>query len=170
MAYDFTSVNVLIVESTTQMYKLFRDVLHMLGIPEKNIFAAYTTDEAFSLFQRSEFDLIITDWLQSPNRGIELIKRIRTDPKSKDQFIPIIMTAGSGHYSRVIKSRDAGVNEYLVKPFAASALAMRITRVIEKPRPFVVSASYTGPDRRVRDLPFEGQDRRKAVQEFEVEV
>lgn len=79
------------------------------------------------------------------------------------------MTAGSGHVSRVLRSRDAGISEYLIKPFAANALAVRIERVIENPRKFVVSDSYTGPDRRIREVPYEGEERRADQPEVEEE-
>jgi len=167
MAYDFSKVNVLIVESTQEMYRLFKDVLVMLDVPERNIDSAFSCEEGFERFCTGEYDLIITDWLQSPDKGIELIGQIRTNPKSPNHFAPVIMTAGSGHLSRVIKSRDIGVSDYLVKPFAAADLAKRIERVVEKPRPFVVSPSYTGPDRRLRAKEIKGKDRR--VEKPEVE-
>jgi DNA-binding response OmpR family regulator len=167
MAYNFSKVNVLLVESTREMYRLFKDVLIMLDVPERNIDSAFSCEEAFEKFCTGNYDLIITDWLESPDKGIELIGYIRTDPNSPNQFAPVIMTAGSGHLSRVLKSRDAGVSDYLVKPFAASDLAMRVTRVIEKPRPFVISKSYVGPDRRVRNTDFDFADRRKEKPEIE---
>lgn len=169
MAYSFSSVNVLVVESTTEMYRLFKSVLTMLSVPERNIHSAYSIDEAFAAFRKHKHDIVITDWLDNPDSGIRLIKKIRTDPLSPNRFVPVIMTAGSGHLSRVLRSRDAGVSEYLMKPFAANALATRITRVIESKRPFVVSEAYTGPDRRVRDAPFEGEDRRTAKLEVELQ-
>lgn len=162
MAYDFSKVNVLVVESTHEMFKLFKTVLGMLTIPEKNIYAAYSADEAFRSFRKKNQDIIITDWLDNPDSGISLTRQIRTDPHSPNIYVPIIMTAGSGHLSRVLRARDAGISEYLVKPFAANDLAIRITRIIERPRPFAVSDTYVGPDRRVKDLPIEGPDRRKA--------
>ncbi len=169
MAYNFSLVNVLVVESTTEMYRLFKSVLSMLSVPEKNIHAAYSADEAFSKFKSDKHDIIITDWLDNPDSGISLIRRIRSDIKSPNKFVPVIMTAGSGHLSRVLRSRDAGVSEYLMKPFAASALATRITRVIESKRPFVVSVSYTGPDRRVREIEFVGENRRQTTMEVELQ-
>ena len=45
--------------------------------------------------------MVIIDWMQTPDRGIELTKKIRTDSKSPNPFVPIIMTAGSGHKNRV---------------------------------------------------------------------
>ena len=57
-------------------------------------------------------------------------------------------------------ARDAGVNEFVVKPFSAQGLFTRIQAVIEKPRPFVKVSGYFGPDRRRRRRPFEGEERR----------
>lgn len=167
--YDFSKVDVLIVESTQEMFKLFKMVLTTLGVPAKNIDAAYSQDEGYRKFERKNHDLIISDWLENPTAGIKLIKEIRTNKNSPNKFVPIIMSAGSGHESRVIRSRDVGVNEYLVKPFSAASLAKRITRVIETPRPYVVSTTYTGPDRRVKQMEIEFEDRRKETQQVEVE-
>ncbi len=167
MAYDFSYVGVLVVESTREMYNLFKDVLRMLEVPERNIEAAFSCEEGYQKFVKKNHDLIITDWLQNPDRGVSLTKMIRTSENSPNPYVPIIMTAGSGHYSRVITSRDAGVSDYLVKPFAAADLAHRIARVIEHPRPFVICAAYAGPDRRVRVMPFDGPERRKENLIFE---
>lgn len=161
MAYDLSNISVLVVESTREMYQLFKTVLTMLGTPAKNIYSAYSSEEGFERFVAKRHDIVITDWLQSPDKGIELITNIRRHPTSPNIYVPIIMTAGSGHYTRVVKSRDAGVTEYLVKPFSAADLAQRFTRVIEKPRAFVVSKTYVGPERRAKTLPYEGPDRRQ---------
>jgi two-component system, chemotaxis family, chemotaxis protein CheY len=165
MSYNFSKVNVLVVESTPEMFQLFKAVLSMLDVPEKNIDPAYSAEEGFEKFCNKNHDIIITDWLENPDKGIQLLTTIRTSEKSPNIFVPVIMTAGSSHFSRVIRSRDAGVSEYLVKPFAANSLATRITRLIEKPRDFVVSDKFTGPDRRVRSIPFDGKERRVASQE-----
>ena len=78
-----------------------------------------------------------------------------------NRFVPIIMTAGTGHLDNVIRARNAGISEYLVKPFSAGALADRITRVIESPREFVISDNYIGPDRRIKQRVYVGEDRRR---------
>ncbi len=161
MAYDFKYVKVLVVESSVPMFQLVKGVLNLLTVPEKNVYASYTVEEAFNNFRQLNHDIILVDWLQNPDRGIHLTKMIRRHKDSINQFVPIIMTAGSGHLARVVKARDAGISEYLVKPFSAKSLADRIVRVIEKQRDFVVTDEYVGPDRRVKQQPFEGEDRRK---------
>lgn len=162
MAYNFKDVKVLVVESSIPMFQLVKGVLTLLTVPERNIHASYSVEEAFASFQKLSHDLIIVDWLQNPDRGIQLTKIMRTHTNTPNAFVPIIMTAGSGHLNRVIRARDSGVSEYLVKPFSAKSLADRITRVIEKQRQFVVSDTFTGPDRRVKaDPAYPGPERRE---------
>ena len=161
MAYNFKDVRVMVVESSVPMFQLVKGVLNLLTVPEKNIYASYSVEDAFQSFKNLHHDLIIVDWLQNPDRGIQLTKIIRTDKTTPNAFVPIIMTAGSGHFARVIRARDSGISEYLVKPFSAKSLAERITRVIEKQRQFVVCDTFVGPDRRVKIVPYGGLERRE---------
>lgn len=160
MVYNFKQVKVLIVESSVPMCGLIKGALGAFGVPDSAIDSAYSVREAFDKFCQVQHDLIIVDWLQSPDRGIELTQMIRRRKVSPNAFVPIIMTAGAGHLQRVLMARDAGISEYLVKPFSAKSLAERISRVIEKPKPFVFSDIYVGPDRRVRAENHAGQERR----------
>lgn len=166
MAYDFKRVKVLVVESSVPMFKLVKSVLGTFGVPDSSIYSSYTVEEGFDNFCRVKQDLIIVDWLQNPDRGIELTKTIRRKKASPNIYVPIIMTAGSGHLQRVLKARDAGISEYLVKPFSAKSLAERISRVIEKPKAFAQCETFVGPDRRVRSDGYTGPERRVAGPEF----
>jgi len=153
------------------MTQLLRSVLHMLTIPPQNVFDAYTPEEAFAKFQHYKHDLVITDWLENPDMGIKLTEMIRKNKNSPNAYVPIIMTAGSAHYKRVVKARDAGISDYVVKPFSARLFASRITRVIEDRRPFVESEDFLGPDRRRKqDLEYDGEERREASNSTEDEA
>lgn len=160
MTYNFTKVKVLVVECSPSMYDLLKDILGVFGVKDQNIETAHTDVEAFEKFCRANHDLVIIDWLRNPDHGVLLTQRIRADKTSPNRYVPILMMAGSGHEKRVLKSRDAGISEYLVKPFSAGSLADRITRLIENPRQFVVSDSYTGPDRRNLQNEYKGEERR----------
>ena len=61
-------------------------------------------------------------------------------------------------------ARDAGTNEFVVKPLSATSLFTRIQWVIENPRHFVTTDNYFGPDRRRKDASFKGDDRRDSAQ------
>lgn len=159
MAYNFKEVTVLIVESSTPLYELMRGVTMMLGVPQGGIDSAYTVEDAYRRFCSRSHDLVIVDWLDA-DRGIQLTRQIRME-SSPNPFVPILMTAGSGHKQKVVKARDAGVSDYLVKPFTARQMGMKIETIVERPRPFVVSQNYIGPNRRIRELPFLGVDKRQ---------
>jgi len=169
MAYDFKSVRVLVVESSPPLFQLIKGVLGLFGVSDMNVDSAFTVEEGFEKFVRKNHDLLIVDWMDTPDSGIRLVRKIRTHADSPNPFVPILMTAGSGHSNRVIKSRDAGVTDYLVKPFSAQMLAKRIEHIVEKPRPFVFftddngEPGYVGPDRRTKQQPYEGEERRQSV-------
>ena len=163
MHYNFKRVNIMVVECSTSMFQLIKSVLSILTVPIDNVDEAYSVEEAFSKFCAKKHDLIITDWLENPDTGIHLTKMIRTDPKSPNPTVPIIMTAGSGNEGKVLRSRDSGVSDYLVKPFSAKVLAHRLENVIEDKRQFVIGETFVGPDRRRNDgQDYAGEERRVA--------
>ncbi len=161
MSYDFKNVNVLVVECSPSMFQLIKSVLNMLTVPPENIDDAYEPEEAFLKFRAVKHDIIITDWLENPDNGIKLTDMIRTRQDSPNNAVPIIMTAGTGHWVRVLTARDIGVSDYVVKPFSAKIMANRLTNIIEDQRNFVISENFNGPDRRNRKhKDYDGPERR----------
>src|SRR5690606_12159666 len=159
MTYQFKNMKVLIVESTRAMSDLTKSVLMTFGVTDMH--TAFDSTEGFNLFCSVEPDLVIIDWLQEPDNGLELTRRIRSDKRSPNPFTPIILMTGYSQKRRVVQARDSGITEFLVKPFTAKALYQRIEQIIEMPRYFVVSEKYFGPDRRRRrENSYAGPDRR----------
>ena len=106
----------------------------------------------------------MVDWEMGPSSGIELTKRIRTASDSPNPFLPIIMVSGYSEVARVLKARDAGVNEFLAKPVSAHSIYTRIKMLIERPRTFVRSPAFVGPDRRrCGGDRYDGEERRGGV-------
>jgi len=83
-----------------------------------------------------------------PLDGVEFTRLVRNSPDSTNPYLPIIMMTGHSEKSRVVEARDAGVTEFVVKPITAKAILERMNAVIYKPRPFVKTDGYFGPDRR----------------------
>ena len=104
-------------------------------------------------------DIALVDWVMEPEDGIYFVKNIRGAEDSPNRLMPIIMVSGYSEESRVLAARDAGANEFVVKPFSATSLFTRIQWVVENPRRFVTTDTYFGPDRRRKDVPFKGDDR-----------
>tara|TARA_B100000780_G_scaffold267036_1_gene223764 strand:+ start:1236 stop:1730 length:495 start_codon:yes stop_codon:yes gene_type:complete len=150
MSFKFENLSVLIVEDTVPMRKLVISVLDTLGVGR--IFSAVDGETGFDLFCKEKPDIIITDWHMIPMSGIELVNKIRLDSASPNKMVPIIMMTGYSAMPRVSEARDCGATEFLVKPFSANDLARRIAYVINKPRDFIETDDFFGPDRRRRKL------------------
>lgn len=158
MSYTFRTVKILLVESTRSMFDLTRDVLRSFGVTE--IYSAFDCDEGFDMFCKYQPDIVILDWLSEPKNSIALAKLIRRHPRSPNPFVPIIVMTGFSQIKRVVMARDAGITEFLVKPYTAKTLAHRLEQIIEKPRQFIKSDQYFGPDRRRRKDNLNQADRR----------
>jgi two-component system, chemotaxis family, chemotaxis protein CheY len=148
MGFKFEKLSMLVVEDTLPMQKLLVSVLDALGI--KNVTTAQHGDDAFRQFCLHNHDIILTDWLMTPMDGIALTRQVRKNMISPNRMVPIILITGFSAWQRVEEARDAGVTEFLVKPFTANDLARRVAHVINKPRDFIESQDFFGPDRRRR--------------------
>jgi two-component system, chemotaxis family, chemotaxis protein CheY len=158
MSYLFRNITVLVVESNKAMFDLTQAVLVAFGVNQ--VYSAFGMKEGFEAFCRVNPDLVIIDWLEDPDNGLELTKKIRKDEQSPNPFTPIVLMTGYSQKKRVIQARDSGITEFLVKPFTAKALYQKIEQLIERPRHFVRSDNYFGPDRRRKREEYQGPERR----------
>ena len=153
------SIHVLVVDDDMRISLLVKNILASLGF--KSVHMAKNGSMALKALEEREIDLIITDWQMSPVDGINLVKHLRTSSDSRHRFIPIIMLTGNAERHEVEIARDAGVTEFVVKPFTAKALVDRIILVVENPRSFVMSKSFKGPDRRRRTEKVSPEDQKR---------
>ena len=146
MAFKFGTLSVLVVEDVTPMKRLICSVLETLGVG--HVMSATNGEQGFDIFRKNNPDIVISDWAMKPMDGIEFTKLIRKDAMSPNRLTPVILITGYSAEMRVKKARDAGVTEFLVKPFSAHDIATRISHVINNPRDFIDYSDYFGPDRR----------------------
>ena len=159
MGFRFERLRILIVEDTAPMRKLVTGVLETLGVG--HILTAADGEVGFNTFCTTNPDIVIADWHMMPMSGIELVYKIRRERVSPNKMVPIIMMTGYSALPRVAEARDTGATEFLVKPFSANDLARRIAYVINKPRDFIETVDYFGPDRRRKVIPnYKGPKRR----------
>ena len=150
MSNDYLrDVTILIVDDQEFILNLVREMLRVLGA--ETILEARDGEEAWEVLQSNSVDLMLIDWYMKPVDGVTLVKRVRNDKKSPNPYLPIIMMSGFSERLRIIKARDSGINEFVVKPLSAKALFGRIVNVIEHPRQFVRTDNFFGPDRRRKD-------------------
>ena len=155
-------IHVLIMDADYRISELVKRVLFSLGF--KKISYAKNGKEGLEILKSTKIDLIITDWDMAPISGIEFIESIRQSDTSQHRTTPIIMLTGKAQQHHVIAARDAGITEFVVKPFSATTICKRITLIVDHPRNFVVSPDFTGPDRRrrtVKDIPVDRRGQKK---------
>src|SRR6185295_5167920 len=124
-------------EDNQPMLEVTKALLMTFGV--SNVIVAQNGEVGFKRFCESNPDIVIADWMMKPIDGIALTRQIRTDALSPNPYVPIILMTGFSEKRRVIQARDAGVTEFLVKPFNARDLYRRIAQLIERPRQFVRS-------------------------------
>jgi DNA-binding response OmpR family regulator len=146
------------VEDDPSMRALVRDILVAFGI--QNVQTTHDGSQAYAELRHFPADIVICDWVMEPLDGIDFTRMVRSASDSPNPFVPIIMLTSHSSLERVLEARDVGVTEFLAKPVTANGLYNRIVAIIERPRQFVRTSVYFGPDRRRAIRDFMGQDRR----------
>src|SRR5260370_16175287 len=125
MAID-TNMNVLIVDDYKTMLRIIRNLLKQIDF--ENVEEASDGTEALSKLQNGNFGLVISDWNMAPMTGLELLQHVRSDPKLK--ATPFIMVTAESKTENVIAAKQAGVSNYIAKPFNAETLRGKIHKVL----------------------------------------
>lgn len=164
MPLKLENLSILIAEDILPMRNTLVKLLEMMGVGK--VYAAKDGRQAFNLFCRIQPDIVIADWHMPIEDGLDLVENIRNSERSPAKLTPIIFITGYSAQQRILKARDIGVTEYLIKPFTAADLAKRIAHVINTPRNFIEATEYFGPDRRRRIEPSFGGDKKRAVDDL----
>jgi two-component system, chemotaxis family, chemotaxis protein CheY len=137
-----TGLRVLIVDDVDLFRKLIRSILWSVGVCE--IEALGDPEKALRLFSRGSFDVLFVDWEMPPMSGLDFVKAIR-NVDCPNPYVPIIMVTSHTEMTRVLEARDAGINEYLIKPITGQGILAKLQSVINHPRAFIRSEAYFGP-------------------------
>ena len=121
-----TDIKVLIVDDYNTMLRIIRNLLQQIGF--KNVTEASDGEDALKKFNADNFGLVISDWNMEPMSGYDLLKSIRAGQRNKDG--PFIMVTAESKTENVIKAKQAGVSNYIVKPFNAETLKAKIESVL----------------------------------------
>ncbi len=158
---EVSRLRILLVDSDPRPAALLRHILFSLGI--RHITHSANASMTLDLLRTQRYDFIITEWDMVPFDGIMLTRLIRT--AYEDGMIhretPIIMLTGYTDPQNISAARDAGVTEFLCRPFSAGALSQCLLDTLHKPRQFIETDLYVGPCRRRQvELPAGMSDRR----------
>lgn len=125
MAVDKT-MNVLVVDDYKSMTRIVRGLLNQLGFP--NVDEALDGPTALTLLRDKTYGLVLSDWNMQPMTGLELLKQVRADERTK--ALPFVMVTAEAKAENVVAARQAGVNNYVIKPFTLAVLRQKLTTVL----------------------------------------
>lgn len=163
---DLSGLTVLVVDDHANTVRLISDVLRAAGVGE--VHTASDGLRAREVLYHRQPDIIFADSKMPFMDGMEFTRSIRRaavirDPRVPNPEVPIIMVTSERSAGHVHHARLAGVNEFVIKPFTPAALLSRIQLVLTRPRAFIISEVYVGPDRRRRvELSYSGPMRRNS--------
>ncbi|MFH1155810.1 MAG: response regulator [Pseudomonadota bacterium] len=122
-----TSIKVLIVDDFATMRRILKNILKQLGF--KNLLEADDGTTAWEILEKQTVDLIISDWNMPKMTGLELLKMVRASDKYKRT--PFLMVTAEAQKQNVIEAVQAGVSNYVVKPFTAEAIADKLSKILK---------------------------------------
>ena len=166
VAYNLANVSVLIVDKSQFMRHILSEMLRGFGVSKINF--ADSGRQALERFQEIDIDVVMVDAMVEPIDGYDLTRRVRNNPDLPNRYLPIIFLTGHADMQSVLRARDAGATEFLVKPLSPAVLYERLVYVIDHQRPFIQAGNYFGPDRRRRvNAEYQGKDRRGKAEDEE---
>ena len=124
MALD-PSMPVLVVDDSGTMINIQRSLLRQLGF--NDIDDAQDGPAALTKMRNRRYGLVISDWNMEPMSGYDFLREVRSDPVLKRT--PFIIVTAEAKTEHVIAAKKAGVSNYIVKPFNAESLRMKIEAV-----------------------------------------
>lgn len=121
------NLRVLVIDDFATMRKIEKNILGQLGI--KNVDEADDGSTALPKLQANQYDIVLLDWNMPTMTGLELLKAVRSDEDLKS--IPVIMVTAEALKDNIVAAAQAGVNDYIVKPFTAATLEEKIKKVLK---------------------------------------
>ncbi len=125
--------------------QLTRKALSTIGITHTYLFR--NSEAAVAHLQQKPVDILILAYESRPENGIQIVRYLRSSG-SPARTLPILFTTTVDTPECLENARDAGINEFIVKPFNIRVLLERLTAMLDQPRDFIVTHTYAGPDRR----------------------
>jgi len=126
MAVD-KNMRILIVDDYKTMLRIIRNLLKQLGF--NNIDEAIDGSSALAMLRAgTTYGLVISDWNMEPMTGLQLLREVRADAHLKS--LPFIMVTAESKTENVIAAKEAGVSNYIVKPFNAETLKTKMSSVL----------------------------------------
>jgi two-component system chemotaxis response regulator CheY len=115
---------VLVVDDSGTMRKIILRSLNALGVTD--VVEAGDGSDGLDAFKQQQFDVVLTDWNMPRMTGLELLKAIRASGST----VPVILITTEAEKGRVLEAVQAGVSDYLVKPFETEGLRQKLQKFV----------------------------------------
>ncbi|HXI86432.1 MAG TPA: phosphate regulon transcriptional regulator PhoB [Parvularculaceae bacterium] len=138
------STRVLVVEDEEALATLLE---YNLKLEDFDVSLAADGEEALMKVDESLPDIVILDWMLPKISGIEVCRRLRLKPETKN--IPVIMLTARSEESDRIRGLETGADDYMTKPFSTNELIARVRAVLRRIRPALVQDEIRHGDLRV---------------------
>jgi two-component system chemotaxis response regulator CheY len=125
--YDL-KMKVLVVDDFSTMRRIVKNLLKQIGLT--SLEEAEDGEDAYAKLKDGGFGFVVSDWNMPNLDGLGLLKKVREDAELKE--LPILMVTAEAEKEKVITAIQAGVNNYVVKPFTGELLKEKIDKIFDK--------------------------------------
>ena len=158
---DLRQITALIIDDSRYVRSFIRTALQSFGI--RTILEAADGPSGLDILRQREVHLILVDHDMSPMNGIDFTRYLRSGDLVACIGVSVLMLSGDAAKEVVVEARNAGVNEFLVKPVSTESLYRRVRSVLVNPKAFVNTPTFIGPDRRTLSRPPPGVAERRVA-------
>ena len=121
------NMKILVVDDMVTMRRIVKNILKQLGFA--NVEEAENGQEALQKLQADTYGFVVSDWNMPVMTGIDMLRAIRADEKLRTT--PVLMVTAEAQQSNLVEAVQAGVSNYIVKPFTAETLQEKITKIFK---------------------------------------
>lgn len=118
-------MKIMVVDDMSTMRRIVKNILKQLGFT--NIEEAENGKDAFEKIKQGGFGFVVSDWNMPVMTGIELLRAIRADAELKT--LPVMLLTAEAQKENIIQAVQAGVSNYIVKPFTAEQIQEKIGKI-----------------------------------------
>ena len=121
------NMKILVVDDMSTMRRIVKNILKQLGF--NNLEEAENGQEALTKLKADTYGFVVSDWNMPVMMGIDMLRAIRADEKLKK--IPVLMVTAEAQKENLMQAVQAGVSNYVVKPFTAETMQEKINKIFK---------------------------------------
>jgi len=121
------NMKIMVVDDMSTMRRIVKNILKQIGF--SNVDEAENGQEALEKLKADTFGFIVSDWNMPVMTGIDMLRAIRSDEALK--HIPVLMVTAEAKKENIVEAVQAGVSNYIVKPFTAESLQEKMAKIFK---------------------------------------